>query len=262
VNGLPISLGPPGTLEALGLFAARCAAIVLGAPLFGSVTGFVAWRAALVVVLARTLYASCGEPLATHPAPIEYGLLVMREIVLGLALAFCVHGALLAVQTAGEMVSNEIGLGYASVVDPSSGASASSLPMLYETFFYLGLLLTDAHHALFRALQASFERAPIGTLKLDLSAVDMALAFVCRMLAAGVTFAAPVLALLFASSLVVALVGRAVPQLNVNEMGFAMRTSVGLLALFVFAPLLAPALNAVYGDLFTGLDDVVAHIGG
>jgi flagellar biosynthetic protein FliR len=259
VNGFAI---PPGTLEALGLYAARCAALVMGAPLFGTVTGFVAWRAAFIVILAGTLYAACGAPLATHPAPIEYGLLVLREILLGLALAFCVHGALLAVQTAGELVSNEIGLGYASVVDPSSGASTSSLPMLYETFFYLGLLLTDAHHALFRALLASFERAPIGVLKLDLAAVDMSLAFVCRMLAAGVTFAAPVLALLFASSIVVALVGRAVPQLNVNEMGFSLRTAVGLLALFVFAPLMAPALNGVYGDLFAGMEDVVAHVGG
>jgi flagellar biosynthesis protein FliR len=136
------------------------------------------------------------------------------------------------------------------------------MPMFYETFFYLGLLLTDAHHALFRALCASFERAPVGVMKLDLSAVDMSLAFVGRMLAAGVTFAAPVLALLFVSSLIVALIGRAVPQLNVNEMGFGLRTIVGLFALFLFAPLMAPALNGIYAELMTGMEDVVSHVGG
>jgi flagellar biosynthetic protein FliR len=259
VNELAI---PPGTLEALGLYAARCAAVIFGTPMFGAVTGFVAWRAAFVVILAGTLYASCGVPLAVHPAPIEYGLLVLREVVLGFALAFCVHCALLAVRTAGELVSHEIGLGYASVVDPSSGGSTSSLPLFYEIFFYLGLLLTDAHHVIFRALFASFERAPVGVMKLDLSAVDMALTFVTRMLAAGITFAAPVLALLFASSLVVALIGRAVPQLNVNEMGFGLRTAVGLLALFFFAPLMAPTLNEIYGEMLTGMEDVVAHAGG
>src|SRR6185295_4670112 len=153
--------------------------------------------AAFVMILAGTLYAAGGHPLATQPAPIEYGLLILRELVLGLAMAFCVHGALLAVRTAGELVSHEIGLGYASVVDPSSGGSTSSLPLYYETFFYLGLLLTDGHHVLFRALYASFDRAPVGILKLDLAAVEVALALVCRMLAAGITFAAPVLVLLF-----------------------------------------------------------------
>jgi flagellar biosynthetic protein FliR len=259
VNGFEI---PHGVLEALGLYAARCAALVLGAPLFGTVTGFVAWRAGFVVMLAGTLYAACGEPLAIDPPPIEYGLLVLRELVLGLALAFCVHGALLAAQTAGELVSQEIGLGYASVVDPSSGDSTSPLPVFYETFFYLGLLLTDAHHALFRALCASFERAPVGVMKLDLSAVEMSLGFVSRMLAAGLTFAAPVLALLFASSLIVALIGRAVPQLNVNETGFGLRTIVGLCALFFFAPLMAPALNGIYGELSSGMEDVIARVGG
>jgi flagellar biosynthesis protein FliR len=259
VNGLEI---PHGTIEALGLFAARCAALVLGAPMFGTVTGFVAWRAGFVVILAGTLYAACGTPLAIDPPAIEYGLLILRELVLGLALAFCVHGALLAVQTAGETVSQEIGLGYASVVDPASGDSTSPLPVFYETFFYLGLLLTDAHHALFRALCVSFQRAPVGVLKLDLSSVEMSIAFVSRMLAAGLTFAAPVLALLFASTLVVSLIGRAVPQLNVNEMGFGLRTIVGLCALFFFAPLMAPALNGIYGDLTIGMEDVVAHVGG
>jgi flagellar biosynthetic protein FliR len=259
VNELSI---PPGTLASLGLYAARCAALVVGAPLFGAATGFAVWRAALVVILAGVLYASGGAPLAFDPPPIEYGLLVLREIVLGLAMAFCFHGALLAVRTAAELVSHEIGLSYASVVDPSSGGSTSSLPLLYETFFYLGLLLTDGHHVLFRALHASFERAPIGVMRLDLACVETSLSIVCRMLAAGITFAVPVLVLLFVSSLVSAIIGRAVPHLNVNEMGFTLRTAVGLLALFFCAPLLAPALNGVYGELFAGMEDVVAHAGG
>jgi len=253
---------PAGTLEALGLYVARCSAMILGAPLLGTVTGFVAWRAAFVVILAGTLYAAGGGPLSWQPLPIEYGMLVLRELVVGLAMAFCVHGGLLAVRTAGEMVSHEIGLGYGGIVDPSSGGLSSPLPLFYEIFFYLGFLLIDGHHALFRALDASFEAAPVGALSLDLGAVEASVATVCRMFAVGVTFALPVLALLFASSLVVALIGRAVPHLNVNEVGFTLRTAIGLLALFFFGPLLAPALNRVYAELFAGMGDVVAGIGG
>lgn len=253
---------PPGTLEALGLYVARCGAMILGAPLLGSATGFVAWRAALVVILAGTLYAVGGVPLASQPPPIEYGMLVLRESVVGLAIAFCVHGGLLAVRTAGEMVSHEIGLGYAGVVDPSSGSASSPLPIFFEVFFYLGLLLIDGHHALFRALGASFEIAPVGTPSLDLDAVEASVATLCRMAAVGIAFGVPMLALLFASSVVVALVGRAVPHLNVNEVGFTLRTAVGLLALFYFAPLMAPALNQVYAEMFEGMGDVVARLGG
>ncbi len=257
MNGLEI---PAGTIEALGLYAARCAALIVGAPLFGAPTGFMAWRAAMVVILAATLYAAGGTPLLVSPPPIEYALMVLREIVVGLALAFCLHAALLAVRTAGEMVSHEIGLGYAGLLDPANGGTMSSVSLFYEIFFYLGLLLTDGHHILLRALDASFHSAPVGVLALDTGVAESSLVLLSQMLAAGVTFAAPVLALLFTASMVVALLGRAVPQLNVNEIGFTMRTAVGLLALLAFAPTMAPALHGLYEALFDGMQDAVSSL--
>lgn len=253
---------PPGTIEAAGLYAARCGALIVGAPLFGAPTGFMTWRAAFIAMLAGTLYMAQGHPLATQPAPFEYAILILREIVIGLSLAFCLHGALLAVRAAGEMVTQEIGLGYAGLIDPSHGGSTSSVSLFYEIFFYLGLFLTDGHHALLRALAVSFEGVPVGEMGLALGAAESAVALVGPMIAAGVAFAAPVIGLLFATSLLIALLGRAIPQLNVNEIGFTMRTVIGLFALFLFAPTMAPALNGLYEALELGLQDTVRNLAG
>jgi flagellar biosynthetic protein FliR len=252
----PLDL-PPGTIEAVGLYAARCGALIVGAPLLGAVTGFTMWRAAFIMMLAGTLYFAHGQPLAVQPEPFEYGLLVVREIAIGLALAFCLYGALLAVRTAAELVSQEIGLGYAGLVDPSSGGSTSSITLFYEIFFYLGLFLTDGHHALMRALAISFEGVPVGQMNFAVGAAESALALIGPMMAAGVAFAAPVMGLLMAASLLIALLGRAVPQLNVNEMGFTLRTATGLFALFLFAPAMAPALNNIYEHLQVSLQETV-----
>lgn len=248
---------PPGTIEAVGLYAARCGAMIVGAPLFGASMGFVTWRAAFILMLAGTLYAAHGEPLAVQPEPLDYGLLMLREVAIGLALAFCLHGALLAVRAAGEVVSQEIGLGYAGLLDPSTGASTSSVSMFYEIFFYLGLFLTDGHHVLLRALAVSFEGVPVGEMSFARGAAESAVALIGPMIAAGVAFAAPVLGLLFATSLLIALLGRAIPQLNVNEIGFTMRTVIGLFALFLFAPTMAPALNGLYEILEVSLQDTI-----
>jgi len=255
----PLEL-PPGTFEAIGLYAARCGALIIGAPLFGAPSGFTTWRAAFIVMLAVVLYAAQGEPLAAPPEPLEYAILLVREIGIGLALAFCLHGALLAVRTAGEVVSQEIGLGYAGLVDPSNGQSTSSVSLFYEIFFYLGLFLTDGHHALLRALAVSFEGVPVGEMHFALGAAESAVALVGPMIAAGVAFAAPVLGLLFATSILIALLGRAIPQLNVNELGFTMRTVIGLSALFLFAPTMGPALNGLYETLESGLSDAVRNL--
>jgi flagellar biosynthesis protein FliR len=55
-------------------------------------------------------------------------------------------------------------------------------------------------------------------------------------------------------SLLIGLLARAVPQLNVMEVGFTARIAVGLLALLAFAPLLAPALEGLYVSFSDGLD--------
>jgi flagellar biosynthetic protein FliR len=86
------------------------------------------------------------------------------------------------------------------------------------------------------------------------------LQLVSDMFAAGVTFAAPVLVLLFLSSMLVAVLARAVPHVNVLEIGFSLRIAVGLLALFACAPLMAPALAKLYTKLGEGLDGLLAAI--
>lgn len=250
MNGFEI---PPGTIEAVGLYAARCGALIVGAPLLGAATGFTMWRAAFIMMLAGTLYAAHGEPLAVPPEPFEYGILILREIAVGLALAFCMYGALFAVRTAAELISQEIGLGYAGLVDPSNGASTTSVALFYEIFFYLGFFLTDGHHTLLRALAVSFEGVPVGEMQFALGAAEAALSLLGPMIAAGVAFAAPVMGLLMASSLLIALLGRAVPQLNVNELGFTLRIVTGLFALFLFAPAMAPALAGIYEALEVAL---------
>ncbi len=255
----PLEL-PTGTVEAVGLYAARCGAMIIGAPLFGAPSGFAMWRAAFVVMLAVVLYTAQGQPLAAQPEPFEYAILIVREIGIGLALAFCLHGALLAVRTAGEVVSQEIGLGYAGLIDPSNGQSTSSVSMFYEIFFYLGLFLTDGHHALLRALAISFEGVPVGEMHFALGAAESAVALIGPMIAAGFAFAAPVMGLLFATSILIALLGRAIPQLNVNELGFTMRTVIGLASLFLFAPTMGPALNGLYEALESGLMDTVRNL--
>ena len=54
-------------------------------------------------------------------------------------------------------------------------------------------------------------------------------------------------------SILIGLLARAVPQMNVLEIGFTLRISAALLAMYLFAPLLEPALRVLYERLDSGL---------
>jgi flagellar biosynthetic protein FliR len=128
--------------------------------------------------------------------------------------------------------------------------------------FMLGLLAVDGHHLVLQALASSFERAPVGALVIEADLPTLVVAQLTQMFAAGVTFAAPVLVLLMLSSLVMGLLARMVPQMNVLEVGFTLRIVVGLGAMTLFAPLIAPALEVLFKGVDEGLETMLLNLGG
>lgn len=246
-------LPPPGTLEAFGLFMVRTSALVLASPLLGTGSTFSGYKLGLIGVLSALLYSLAGFPTVPGIDVIALGILGVRELLIGLVLAFCVHAAVLATRVAGELVGHEMVFNMASVVDPASGQSTPLISHIYELMFLLALLALDGHHWIVRALAESYERAPIAAMQLSDALPGVALEQFTQMFAAGMTLAAPLLVLLMMISLVLGLLTRAVPQINVLEFGFSLRIGGGLLGMFLFAPMLAPALDRLLGRLMDGL---------
>jgi flagellar biosynthetic protein FliR len=240
------------------LVLARTAALVLTAPFFGQGTGFVAHRIALIFFLAFLMYLATGAPV--DAAPIELGLMTLREVLLGVYLGFLLHIALTAVRVAGELVGQEMGFLVARQVDPTSGVASTLVTSLYENLFVLVLLALDGHHWMLRSLERSFAFAPVGRLTLSPRLAPTAVEMFGEMFRAGLVFAAPVMVLLLLVSLVIGLLARAVPGLNVVEVGFTLRVLVALGALFLFAPLLDPAMRGLHQELLRWLERGLAAL--
>lgn len=252
---------PPGTLEAFCLYLARTSALVVSSPLLGMQTGFAGWKVALIFAVSFLLYGAGGMPLDHSPMPVEFGCLVLREILIGLFLGFTLQAVLVAIRVAGELIGQDMGFNMATVVDPNTGTSTPVVTQIYEVFFYLVFLGLNGHHLILLSLQSSFERAPIGNLQLSGNLAWTAQALFSQTFAAGIAFAAPVMVLLFLASLMVGVLARFVPQLNIIDVGFSIRIGIGLLAMLITAPFLAPALTSLHKQLITGIEGVLDVLG-
>lgn len=232
---------PPGTLEAFGLYLLRTSALVLASPLLGLSGGISATKVGVIALLAFTLYAACGSPLGHSPAPIEYGVLALRELLIGFFFAFCLQCLMVGVQVAGELVGHDMGFTLSSQIDPATGVSSGLIPRIYETFALLALFAVDAHHWLIRTLAESFRVAPVGAMRLGDGLGELAVDGFTRMFAAGITFAAPVIACLLLTTCLLGLLSRLVPALHIFDLSFQVRVLLGLALMMLFAPLIAPA---------------------
>jgi flagellar biosynthetic protein FliR len=246
-------------LAGFGLVLARTGALVVAAPVLGQGTGFTGYRVGLVFFLAFLLYTATGAPVPAD-RPVELALMALREVLIGTYLGFLLQLVLLSVRVAGELVGQEMGFLVARQVDPTSGVASTLVTNLYENVFLLVLLALNGHHWLLRSLERSFVFAPVGRLALGRDMAPTALSMFGEMFRAGIVFAAPVMVFLLLVSLLIGLLSRAVPGLNVLEVGFTLRVLVALGALFLFAPLMEPAMRNLHQDLLRWLERGLAAI--
>src|SRR5262245_23573374 len=145
-----------GSIAVFGLVLARTSALVASAPVLGFGSGFAGYKVALMLGLSLVLVASVGGAAPPELQPLGYGLLVLREALIGFFLGFLLHLVTLAVRVGGELIGHEMGFMVASQVDPASGIQTPLITSIYENFFILALLALDGHHWLIRALADSF----------------------------------------------------------------------------------------------------------
>ena len=96
---------PPGTIEAFGLYLVRTSAMVLAAPLLGTGATFSGYKVGLIALISFLLFSISGSPLTESVLPIEYGIFVMREILIGLFLAFTLQVVVLAARIGGRKLN-------------------------------------------------------------------------------------------------------------------------------------------------------------
>lgn len=245
---------PTGLIEGAALCLTRCGALLLTAPLIGSGAQFYGYKVALVTSVSAVLYMAQGLPLVETTSAVHFGLLLLREMVLGFGLAFILHLTLLGLRIGSEMVGNEMAFSMASAVDPSSGEALPLLSKMNETLFFLALLAVDGHQWLIRALAESYNRAPVGELDFGGALPSVIVHLFSEFFTAGIAFAAPVLVLLMMISVLIGLIARAVPQVNVLEMGFSLRVGGGLLALCILSPTLSTGMTSLLEHLMAGLE--------
>ena len=231
------------TLAGLSLLLVRPGMLVVGTPFLGAVYAPPQARVGLTILLALVL-----APFVHLPATLtggSLGLVVLREMAIGLALALAIRAVVFGAEFAGHFCGYQVGLSMGSMLDPQSGVRNDILVVLYSSLASVICFMTNAHHLLLRALADSYTALPIGLGGVSGSLVTSVSHLLGLVFVMGVRLALPVIIVLLLVELALGLVARVAPSLNVLVAGAPVRVIVGLL---VIAATLAalPALVARY----------------
>jgi flagellar biosynthetic protein FliR len=174
-------------------------------------------------------------------------VLVVGEIVIGLALGLAVNFVFQAVQQGGHMIVQQMGLAESGIIDPTTGEETETMAVFMETTFILLFLGANGHHLLLRVLGRSYQVFPPGGAPDAAALASGLVAAGSMMLLLALKLAAPALAAFLVLAVVLAIVARVLPDMNVLMESFPLRVGLGLF----MAAALVPSLVDLVDEMST-----------
>jgi len=216
------------------LVLTRVSGLIMTAPLYAGEHVPVQVRALLAGALALLITPTQWHVAVEYPGTtLNYLVFVAAELVIGLSLGLGIVVLFSGIQLAGELIGRVGGLLLADIFDPSVGAS---VPLFSRLLFLVTLAVfvcTGGHRVVMAALLDTFGTIPPGSGVLPGSLAESFQVLLTQSFVLAVRVAAPVVTAVLLSTLVMGLISRTLPQLNILAVGFGMNSMLTFATLFL-----------------------------
>ena len=210
----------------------RITAVLMTMPIFG--TTLVPTRVRLYFALAITMAVMPGLPPMPPVNALDLSalLLIAEQIIIGALLGFSLQLFFQAFVVAGQIISIQMGMGFASMVDPTNGVSAAVIGQFLTMLVTLLFLAMNGHLVVFEVLTESFTTMPVGSAMLVNHFWELAgkLGWV---LGAAMLLVLPAITALLVVNIAFGIMTRAAPQLNIFSIGFPLILVLGMVIFWI-----------------------------
>jgi len=237
-------------LPLFALVLCRISGIVLAAPVYSNVSIPVRIKAALAVLIGLVMF-----PVATQysgPLPTQllgYLPLAVTEVGLGLIMGLAAAMVIGGLYAAGEIMSQQIGLAMAKVVSPDSSTQMGAIAGLLGILGLLLFITINGHHWFVQALAISYAKAPLGEVTWKPVLITSTLSAYSNLFVLAIKIAAPVVGIMFLVTVMIALLAKSVPQMNILMVGYPVKICIGVSCMAFTLPFTLPVIR----DAFNGL---------
>lgn len=206
----------------------RIGAFFLASPIFGTQLVAARIRVVFSFLITIVLVPNLPEMPVVDAVSIQGIILVAQQILIGIAMGFTMQVFMQLFVVAGQLIAMHMGLGFASMVDPSNGVTVTVLSQFHLMLVTLLFLSMNGHLAMIEIMAESFYALPVGTAFMSNNALLALASSGTWMFGSALLMALPAVAALMIINLSLGVVTRAAPQLNIFALGFPAMLILGL----------------------------------
>lgn len=173
-------------------------------------------------------------------------LLILREFMIGLIIGFIAYVFLTSFYVLGQVVDMKIGFGMANVFDPQNKIQVPLMGNVYYMLAFLFLLMINGHHIIIQALIDSYKFIPIGTFNYSEDVLNIIVNSLVQAFDIGFRLSFPIVAIIFLTDVVLGIMAKAIPQMNVFVVGMPLKVFIGLIVIMLTMPIFYASVSGIF----------------
>jgi flagellar biosynthesis protein FliR len=173
-------------------------------------------------------------------------VLMAQEILIGAVLGLAARLTISALQVAGSVIAQQLGLGFVTAVDPTQGQQGLILGNFLTILGVTLIFATDLHHLVIAALNDSYKLFQPGDIPLFGDVAALTTRTIADAFRIGIQLSAPFLVFGLLFNLGLGVLSRLMPQMQVFFVGIPLSILLGfLILLLVVGAMMATFLGSV-----------------
>ena len=235
----------------LAIFVRVMGAIAF-APIFGNRT--VTRRVRIFIGIACALAVFTANPYVPlgYSTFLEYTILLLKELIVGITIGFMSNVTLSIINAAGQFIDREIGFSMVSDFDPGMNTEITITAEFYNMLVMLIMLCSNMHYFILSALSDSFQLIPLGNVTIDTGTLyDTMVRYIADYFIISVRIALPVMIAIMLLNVVLGVLAKTAPQMNMFVIGMQLKIFVGFAVLFVTIGFVPNITEYIYKEMRT-----------
>ncbi len=211
-------------------------------------------------MLSLAVFPTISNAQQTLPDNLtSFILLIFKEIAIGFLIGYVATMAFGAFVMAGELISTDMGLSMAEMVDPLLGDRVNPISQIFQLMAFILFLSINGHHWLINALVLSYKTVPITGFIESGFTISKLVQMFGGLFVSAIKVAAPVMIIMGLIVVVSGFLAKSMPQLNIFLVIFPLKILVGFLILAMLFPFVTRSMEYLFNLL---RKDIFSLVGG
>ena len=242
-------------------------ALGIGIPIFARMAGFFRFAPVFsrkevpsmirvsLALISTVIIALYMRPKGM-PSDVSLIYCIFLNFVFGSLIGFIANAIMEAIAAGGDMINSQMGLSSATVLDPATQQQTSLLGNYFGLLAVIIFISAGGVYWLFDAFIRSFDVFPMFASTLNINSIiniEYVSQITANVLFMGMQIAAPVLLATLGQDIILGIISKTAPQVNVFQLSFLFKPVLGAAILSWILPMIVSAINdylVSYSDIF------------